>query len=98
MKGMWKIARWELMRNLTNKQFIIGLFITPLIMALFAGVPLLLDRLNHPALSTYYVIDELGALQHLQAIVPDSIALEPYANPSAAAERSREQTPAAILS
>lgn len=34
MKGMWKIARWELMRNLTNKQFIIGLFITPLIMAL----------------------------------------------------------------
>jgi ABC-2 type transport system permease protein len=90
MKGMWKIARWELMRNLTNKQFIIGLFITPLIMALFAGVPLLLDRLNHPALSTYYVIDELGALQHLQAIVPDNITLEPYANPSAAAEKVKE--------
>lgn len=29
MKDTWKIAKWEVMRNLTNKQFIIGLLLTP---------------------------------------------------------------------
>ena len=60
MKHMWKIAKWEIMRNLTNKQFIIGLLLTPLIMAPFAVVPVFLERWNRPSTSTYYVIDELG--------------------------------------
>lgn len=90
MKGIWKIARWELMRNLTNKQFIIGLFITPLIMALFAGVPLLLDKLNHPALSTYYVMDELGVLPGLQSIVPENITFQAFDDPESIAETVKE--------
>lgn len=60
MKNSWKVAQWEILRNLTNKQFIIGLLITPLIMALFIVVPVLLERWNQPATTTYYVVDELG--------------------------------------
>lgn len=82
MKDLWKIARWEIMRNLTNKQFIIGLLITPLIMALFAVVPYFLERWNHPAVSTYYVIDELGAMEQLQEILPETISLAEHSGSS----------------
>lgn len=78
MKDLWKIARWEIMRNVTNKQFIIGLLITPLIMGLFAVVPFLLERWNQPAESIYYVIDELGALETLQSLLPENVNLHEY--------------------
>ena len=76
MKDLWKIARWEILRNLTNKQFIIGLLITPLTMALFAVVPYLLNRWNTPAQSTYYVIDELGVIDSLRQVLPENIVLQ----------------------
>jgi len=76
MKNSWKVAQWEILRNLTNKQFIIGLLITPLIMALFIVVPVLLERWNQPATTTYYVVDELGAAEALQAFLPENIVLE----------------------
>ncbi|NLM41254.1 MAG: ABC transporter permease [Firmicutes bacterium] len=75
MRNTWKIARWEILRNLTNKQFLIGLVITPLIMALFMVVPALLDRWNQPAEITYYLLDELGAADTLRELVPGSIVL-----------------------
>lgn len=76
MKSLWKIARWEIMRNLTNKQFIIGLLLTPLIMVLFAVVPYFLERWNQPSLTTYYVVDELGAVETLQAVLPETLILK----------------------
>ena len=79
MKDTWKIAKWEVMRNLTNKQFIIGLLLTPILMAVFGGLPMLLERWNQPPMVTYYVVDELGVLPSLKAQTPDNIILEEYA-------------------
>ncbi len=62
MRQTWKIAQWEIMRNLRNKQFIIGLLITPLIMLVFAGLPRLLERWNEPQMLTYYVVDETQSI------------------------------------
>src|SRR5699024_7730289 len=39
MHNMWKVARWEIKRNVKNKSFIIGLFLTPAIFALFLFLP-----------------------------------------------------------
>lgn len=76
MRQTWKIARWEVMRNITNKQFIIGLLITPLIMVLFGGIPILLEYLNKPSISTYYVIDQVNALSSMEELLPETIILE----------------------
>ncbi|HPT83978.1 MAG TPA: ABC transporter permease [Limnochordia bacterium] len=76
MRNTWKIARWEILRNLTNKQFLIGLLITPLIMGLFIVVPALLERLNQPVATTYYLVDDLGVKDTLQALLPENIILE----------------------
>lgn len=79
MRDTWKIAKWEVMRNLTNKQFIIGLLLTPVLMVVFGGLPVLLQRWNEPAVVTYYVVDELGVLPSLKAQTPDNVILEEYA-------------------
>lgn len=63
---VWQIVRWEVMRHLRNKQFLLGLFLTPVIFALFAGVPMLLDRIDKPQARTYFVVDEIEGLPFLQ--------------------------------
>ncbi|HHY09214.1 MAG TPA: hypothetical protein GX528_01465, partial [Firmicutes bacterium] len=78
MGDTWKIAKWEVLRNLTNKKFIIGLLITPLIMAVFIGLPALLERWNKPAAVTYYVIDEIEALPALGTMLPENIILKEF--------------------
>lgn len=65
-----KIASWELMRNLRNKQYIISLLITPLIMVLFAGLPKLLERLDRPGTMELHVIDEAGIAKTLEQSLP----------------------------
>lgn len=75
MRNAWKIASWEVLRNLTNKQFIFGLIITPLIMALFIVVPVFLERMNQPSEITYYVVDELGAADTLKELLPTRVVL-----------------------
>jgi ABC-2 type transport system permease protein len=75
MRNAWKIASWEVLRNLTNKQFIFGLIITPLIMALFIVVPVFLERMNQPSEITYYVVDELGATATLKELLPTHVVL-----------------------
>lgn len=65
MGQTWNIARWEIMRNLRNKQFLIGLLITPLIMLLFIGMPRLLEGMNQPSTATYYALDEHGGILDL---------------------------------
>lgn len=69
---LWQIVRWEIMRHLRNKQFLLGLFITPVIFALFAGLPLLLDRVDKPQERAYYVVDEIGALPVMENVVASS--------------------------
>lgn len=66
MKLVWEVIRWEVGRHLRNKQFLIGLFITPLMIVLFGGVPQLLQRLDRPDVQRYLVVDQLGVLPALQ--------------------------------
>ncbi len=68
MKMIFKILIWEVMRNLKNKQFLIGLIITPLIFALFAGAPTLLERIDssETVIPIYLVNDQLGEIEYMQ--------------------------------
>ena len=65
MKLTWKIAKWEFTRNFTNKQFLIGLLLTPILMLLFAGVPQLITKLDKPQQEVFYVIDEISEFGQL---------------------------------
>ncbi len=65
-----KIATWELMRNLRNKQYIISLLVTPLIMVVFIMIPRLLEKMDKPTQMILYVVDELGIAEELQQTIP----------------------------
>lgn len=62
-----KIANWEVKRNLKNKSFLIGLFITPVIFLFFMIVPSLFgDSDEDSAEVTVLVKDELNVFDQLQ--------------------------------
>lgn len=44
MHNTMKVVRWEIKRNLKSKSFVIGLFLTPAIFALFLFLPSLLNK------------------------------------------------------
>lgn len=69
---LWQVIRWEVMRYLRNKQFIIGLLITPVIFAVFGALPTVIQRFDQPRAATYLVVDELGAAPFLQDALADS--------------------------
>lgn len=84
---MWKIVTWELIRYLRNKQFLIGIFVTPLIFILLGAVPGLIERLDRPKEQVFLVVDELGVLASLQEQLQGSgVRLE-----ASAADESRLQ-------
>ncbi len=63
MRNSWKVAKWELKRNMKNKSFIISLFLTPILFLVFATVPALINKLEDNEGServTVYINDELG--------------------------------------
>ncbi|MCK9221383.1 MAG: ABC transporter permease [Limnochordia bacterium] len=72
MNGTRQIMMWEIMRNLRNKQFLLGLILTPLIIVVFAGIPLLIEKLEKPEIDTYVVFDELGLLGTLVQLTESS--------------------------
>ncbi len=79
MNKTMKIIQWEVMRNLRNKQFIIGLLITPVIILLFAGVPKILERFDKPVVHKYLVIDEIDILESVSESIPiENLILDRY--------------------
>lgn len=88
MISTWKIAKWEVLRNLTNKQFIIGLLLTPLIMVAFIAFPMAIEHFNKPEQVVYQVVDEAKVLPMLEEAVPEHFAL--------AAASNREEALAAV--
>lgn len=67
MRNSMKIANWEVKRNLKNKSFLIGLFITPVIFLFFMIVPSLFgDSDEDSAEVTVLVKDELNVFDQLQ--------------------------------
>lgn len=76
MRHTFKVASWEIKRNLKNKSFIIGLFLTPLIIALFMIVPNLFNDSDTEAERIdVFIHDELNLLNDLEQAVSENAAV-----------------------
>lgn len=89
MKGLSHVFTWEVTRHLRNKQFLIGLLLTPLIFVAFGAIPTLLAYFDRPQQYEYLVVDELGVLDDLRAKLEGSrVALTPHSmDPDALREK-----------
>src|SRR5690625_3385916 len=67
MKDIGRVIAWEVGRHLRNKQFLLGIFLMPVIFAVFGAVPALIDFLDTPRDEVYGVVDQLGALPAIEA-------------------------------
>lgn len=80
-RDSWKVAQWEVKQNITNKSFLISIFITPVIFLLFAFVPGLINGLGSKEPYTLYVKDALGVYpsfsKRVTAVDP-RIVLKPF--------------------
>ncbi len=68
MHNTKKVAKWEIKRNLKNKSFIIGMFLTPIIFLAFFLLPDLFRSDDKAATTTVYVNDQLGVYDQLEAV------------------------------
>jgi len=69
MQNSLKVAKWELKRNLKNKTFVIGLFITPALFILFFFLSSLFSSDSDEAENmTVYVNDDVGIFEDIEAI------------------------------
>ena len=68
MRNAFKIARWEIKRNMKNKSFLIGLFLTPLIFLCFILMGSVFDSSDNIGKNTTHVFvnDGLGVFDTLQ--------------------------------
>lgn len=70
MRNLLKVARWEIKRNLKNRSFLIGLFITPAILFGFMLLGNVFDDSDHREDPTVvYVHDKLGIFDHIRKTV-----------------------------
>src|SRR5690625_4457219 len=72
MQNSFKVAKWEVKKNLKNKSFIISLFLTPLIFLAFAIIPSLLSDSGEDEAIKVFIKDELNVYDSLEAIVNES--------------------------
>lgn len=68
MRNILKVAKWEIKRNMKNKSFVIGLFITPLIFALFMIIPNLFND-SEPETVDVYLTDEVQVTDAMNDVV-----------------------------
>ncbi|GAA0379859.1 ABC transporter permease [Bacillus horti] len=106
MRNSWKVATWELQKNLKNKSFIISIFLTPAIFLLFALIPNLLssngpdfeDSIqgipgNTPHTVTIYTIDELELTQEInEALIQAGSGVRLEASTSSEEQLSEQVT------
>jgi len=77
MRNSFKVGKWEIKRNLKNKSFIIGLFLTPLIFIAFAFLGTLFSDGEEESDALHvYVKDELNIYDTLEDIVDSDDYLE----------------------
>lgn len=69
MRNSWKVAKWEVKRNMTNKSFIISLFLTPAIFILFFAIGYFFSSSNGDDKLTLYVNDELGVWEEVTPFI-----------------------------
>lgn len=79
MSNSFKVTKWEIKKNITNKSFLVSILLTPIIMIIFGALPTLLERIETDRLYTVYIVDEIGIYSTLENIVPqDEINLIKY--------------------
>lgn len=79
MRNTMKVAKWEVKRNLKNKSFLIGMFLTPLLMLGGYFIFQWIGSTDVPDddAAVLLVHDELGVFEQLEAIVAEqSLSLE----------------------
>ncbi|GIO26722.1 ABC transporter permease [Ornithinibacillus bavariensis] len=62
MRNSMKVARWEIKRNIKNKSFIIGLFLTPLLILGFGFLGSLFGSEDETQSTTVFINDQLNVL------------------------------------
>ncbi|MCG3086598.1 ABC transporter permease [Sporosarcina cyprini] len=73
MRNSWKVARWEIRRNLKNKSFLISLISTPIIFMLFAFVPSFFNKESNEKI-TVHVLDEIGVYEQVVQVATENEA------------------------
>lgn len=75
MRNALKVAKWEIKRNLKNKSFIVGMFMTPLIFLVFMFIGGLINDSDDEEVSedatTVYVNDSLGLYDQIEAVAAE---------------------------
>src|SRR5690625_1643535 len=72
MQNSYKVAKWEVKKNLKNTSFIISLFLTPLIFLAYAMIPGLLSESGEDEAIKVFIKDELNVYDSLETIVNES--------------------------
>jgi ABC-2 type transport system permease protein len=75
MRNSFKVAKWEIKRNMKNKSFIISLFLTPLIFLAFATLPTLLSGIGNsdPEPMKVYIYDELNIWEEVEPFLIEQL-------------------------
>ncbi|RDW22372.1 ABC transporter permease [Oceanobacillus arenosus] len=72
MRNSRKVAKWEIKRNMKNKSYLIGLFLTPLLMILGFTLPgLFSSDDDNSELTQVYIHDELNLYTDIESIVEE---------------------------
>ncbi|WP_042144127.1 ABC transporter permease [Paucisalibacillus sp. EB02] len=69
MRNSMKVAKWEIKRNLKNKSFVIGLFLTPILILGFGFLGSLFGSDDEPSETTVFVNDQLEIFDMLAETV-----------------------------
>lgn len=74
MRNTMKVAKWEIKRNLKNKSYLIGLFLTPAIFLFFFMMPSIFGGSDEEsgASTTVFVNDQLGVYEQMQQTAEQS--------------------------
>ncbi|WP_223636506.1 ABC transporter permease [Planococcus sp. 4-30] len=91
MRNTKKVAKWEIKRNMKNKTFLIGLFISPILFLAFYLIPDLFNNSDEDAVSTtVFVNDQLGVYENLEMTV-DQAGAEWELQPTDSSEERAEE-------
>ncbi|MDQ0232684.1 ABC transporter permease [Metabacillus malikii] len=70
MRNAMKVAKWEMKRNMKNKSFLIGLFLTPLLFLGFMFIGTLFgDSEEEAATTKVFIHDTIGAIEAIEETV-----------------------------
>ncbi|GEN84463.1 sodium transporter [Sporosarcina luteola] len=69
MRNSFKVAKWEINRNMKNKSFLISLLVTPAMFAFFLFIPQLFGDSDSTKTVEVFIADELGVAKDVEQLV-----------------------------